>query len=97
MNDAEDVGEVVPLEVHAGLLTRTIEALEPLTEHKDLVLELKRIAAGAPQAWELNWIDGDGARRRSFLSKEQALAWLEDRRGFNPELATAALRPLFAL
>jgi hypothetical protein len=97
MNASDEAGQGAPLEVHAGLLMRTIEALEPMTEHKDLVLELQRIAGGAPEAWALDWLDGDGPRRKTFIRREQALAWLEDRRGFNTELATAALRPLFAM
>lgn len=83
-------------DAHAALLLRAIEALEPLKEHEDLVNDLKRSVARPPAAWVIAWLDGLDQRRRAFATKEQALAWLEDRRGFNSELGTATPTPLFA-
>jgi hypothetical protein len=96
-NAGGEQGESILPEVNADLILRAIAALEPLKIHHDLVLELKRIASGPPEAWAIDWLDGLDPRRKTFLSEEHALVWLEDRRGFNTELATATMRPLFAL
>jgi hypothetical protein len=80
-------------------LREAVHVLRAAGDHGPLVASLgalmESLGTAEPAAWAIRWRDGEDDRRHAFMTRKQALSWLEDRRAFNPELETAQIYPLF--